>query len=137
MDLNWENPKVREELIDMIDWMTHYGNNCWMSIFYNNHDNPRMVSKICKDVRYHKRLSKLLAGTREHTRVLLPWNEKLPAYHEGLTQEIREDVQEVYKKLIALRHKDDTLVYGDFEVLDRKKNCFTYKRSQGGFSLYY
>ena len=75
--------------------------------------------------------AKLLAGTREHTRVLLPWNEKLPAYHEGLTQEIREDVQEVYKKLIALRHKDDTLVYGDFEVLDRKKNCFTYKRSQG------
>ena len=173
----------------MIDWMTNYGNNCWMSIFYNNHDNPRMISKISKDARYHKRLAKLLAvmqltlkgtpfifqgdemglanyaftsmdqltdveakgyyaehvekeghdkvfqallsGTREHTRVLLPWNEKLPAYHEGLTQEIHEDVRALYKKLIALRHKDDTLVYGEFEVLDKKKNCFTYKRTQG------
>ena len=173
----------------MIDWMTNYGNNCWMSIFYNNHDNPRMVSKISKDSRYHKRLSKLLAimqltlkgtpfifqgdemglvnydftsmdqitdveakgyyaehvekeghdavfkallaGTREHTRVLLPWNEKLPSWHEGLTQEMHEDVRELYKNLIALRHKDDTLVYGDFEVLDQKKNCFTYKRTLG------
>ena len=25
----------------------------------------------------------ILAGTREHCRVLLPWNEKLPSYHEG------------------------------------------------------
>ena len=32
----------------MIKWMTEYGNNCWMSLFYNNHDNPRMVSKIQK-----------------------------------------------------------------------------------------
>ena len=104
-----------------------------MSIFYNNHDNPRMISKVTKDKSYHTALSKLLAvlqftlkgtpfvfqgdemglanydftsidqmtdveakgyyeekcqtmdkdkvfsqlqaGTREHCRVLLPWNE--------------------------------------------------------------
>jgi len=45
----------------MIDWMENYGNNCWMSIFYNNHDNPRMISKITNDKSYHTALSKLLA----------------------------------------------------------------------------
>lgn len=170
----------------MIDWMTNYGNNCWMSIFYNNHDNPRMVSKICKDSQYHNALAKLLAvmqftlkgtpfvfqgdemglvnydftsmdqitdveakgyyeehiqtqsseevfrtilaGTREHTRVLLPWNETLPEYHAGLRQEMKEEILEVYKELIRLRHSDKTLVYGDFEVLNKKKDRFTYRR---------
>ena len=173
----------------MIDWMEHYGNNCWMSLFYNNHDNPRMVSKVTKDRKYHNRIAKLLAvmqltlkgtpflfqgdemglvnyqflsmdqitdveskgyyeehagidghektfaailtGTREHTRVLLPWNETMPPYHEGLTQEIKADVYDVYKALIRLRHRDDTFVYGDFEVLDKKKDSFTYVRKQG------
>ena len=30
----------------MVDWMENYGSQCWMSLFYNNHDNPRMVSKV-------------------------------------------------------------------------------------------
>ena len=45
----------------MIDWMENYGNNCWMSIFYNNHDNPRMISKITNDKKYHEALAILLA----------------------------------------------------------------------------
>lgn len=172
----------------MIDWLTNYGNNCWMSIFYNNHDNPRMVNKVTEDTRYHEAIMKLLAvmqmtlkgtpfifqgdemglvnykftsmdqitdveakgyyaeyletktpeeafktilaGTREHTRVLLPWNEKLPDYHAGLHQKIRENITEVYKELINLRHSDQTFVYGEFEVLNQEKNRFVYKRSQ-------
>ena len=174
----------------MIDWITNYGNNCWMSIFYNNHDNPRMVNKITEDVEYHEAIMKLLAvmqmtlkgtpfifqgdemgltnyqftsmeqitdveakgyyaqyvekmsekeafakiltGTREHTRVLLPWNEKLPKYHEGLTQEIREDITDVYRELIKLRHSDQTFVYGEFEVLSKEKDRFVYKRLLNG-----
>ncbi len=170
----------------MIDWITNYGNNCWMSIFYNNHDNPRMISKISKDAVYHNALSKLLAvmqltlkgtpfifqgdemglknyeftsmdqitdveakgyyaehivkksheevfntilaGTREHCRVLLPWNDKLPEYHAGLTQEISENIQNFYKELIKLRQSDKAFVYGSFEVLNKKKNRFVYKR---------
>ena len=45
----------------MIDWMMHYGNNCWMSIFYDNHDNPRMVSKVSMDPQYRQPIEKLLA----------------------------------------------------------------------------
>ena len=173
----------------MIDWMENYGNNCWMSIFYNNHDNPRMISKVTNDKVYHSQLAKLLAvmqftlkgtpfvfqgdemglanydfsnidqltdveakgyyaehtatrpadqvfkellaGTREHCRVLLPWNEKLPEYHAGLVQEIKEDVRTVYKELIALRKNNDTLIYGDFRVINRKKNRFVYSRKAG------
>lgn len=174
----------------MIDWLTNYGNNCWMSVFYNNHDNPRMVNKITEDTNYHEAVMKLLAvlqmtlkgtpfifqgdemgltnykftsmdqvtdveakgyyaeylekmsekeafakilaGTREHTRVLLPWNEKLPAYHEGLNQSIRENITEVYRELIKLRHSDLTFIYGEFTVLNKDKDRFVYKRSLDG-----
>ena len=173
----------------MIDWLENYGNNCWMSLFYDNHDNPRMVSKVTNDAEYQTQVSKLLAvmqltlkgtpfifqgdemglvnyeftsmdqvtdveakgyyaehiekeshedvfktilaGTREHARVLLPWNETLPEYHEGLKQDVKEEVLETYKELIQLRHSDDTFVYGDFKVLDKKKDFFTYSRKQG------
>ncbi len=45
----------------MCDWMENYGNNCWMSLFYENHDNPRMISKINPDPEYRDVLAKLLA----------------------------------------------------------------------------
>ena len=170
----------------MIDWITNYGNNCWMSIFYNNHDNPRMISKITKNGAYHTQLSKLLAvmqltlkgtpfifqgdemglanyaftsmdqitdveakgyyaehiekksheevfatilaGTREHCRVLLPWNDKLPEYHTGLKQPAKPEVLQAYQEIIRLRQSDKTFVYGEFEVLSRVRNHFTYKR---------
>lgn len=169
----------------MIDWMENYGNNCWMSIFYNNHDNPRMISKITNDKKYHEALAILLAtmqmtlkgtpfifqgdemglanvdftsmdqitdveakgyyqeyiqtksheeafktilaGTREHTRILLPWNENKPEYHKDIVQVMNTKITDIYKELIALR-KDQTFVYGDFKVLNKKKNHFTYSR---------
>lgn len=45
----------------MIDWMEHYGNHCQPSLFYENHDNPRMISKVDPDPQYRKVLAKLLA----------------------------------------------------------------------------
>ena len=171
----------------MIDWMENYGNNCWMSVFYNNHDNPRMISKISNKKEHQEPLAILLAvmqmtlkgtpfifqgdemglvnypftsmdqitdveakgyyneqiqtksheevfkillsGTREHTRVLLPWNKVKPSYHEGLDQEINYTVMDAYKKLIGLRHQYEGLIYGDFKVLNKKKNHFTYTRN--------
>lgn len=174
----------------MIDWMENYGNNCWMSLFYNNHDNPRMISKITKDTSCHTALSKLLAvmqltlkgtpfifqgdemglanydftsmdqitdveakgyysehireeseekvfadilaGTREHARVLLPWNRKLPVYHEGLYQKPKKEVFTAYRRLLGLRHKEKAFVYGAFHVLCRRKNRFVYARALEG-----
>ena len=37
-----------------------------------------------------------------------------------------------YKKLIALRKNEPALVYGSFEVLDKKKDRFVYKRMLNG-----
>ena len=75
--------------------------------------------------------AKILTGTREHTRVLLPWNEKLPSYHEGLVQEIRTEITDVYKELIKLRRENEALIYGDFEVVNKDKDRFVYKRVLG------
>lgn len=174
----------------MIDWMTNYGNNCWMSVFYNNHDNPRMVSKVTNDPVYHAAVQRLLAvmqltmkgtpfifqgdemglvnydftsmdqitdveakgyyaeyletksaeeafkiiksGTREHTRILLPWNETVNPCHEGLVQEINQEITDTYKRLITLRKENKALVYGEFEVLNKKKDRFTYRRRLDG-----
>ena len=173
----------------IIDWMEHYGSNCWMSLFYNNHDNPRMISKITRDASRHTALSRLLAvmqftlkgtpfiyqgdemglanygftsmeqitdveargyyaehvkkepeekvfatilaGTREHARVMLPWNEKLPACHAGLRQEPKEEVLSAYRKLLRLRREEKAFVYGAFRVLDRHKDRFVYARKLG------
>ena len=59
----------------------------------------------------------ILAGTREHTRVLLPWNNKFPDHHQGLNQTMNENVYKAYKELICLRKSDMQLIYGDFNVL--------------------
>ncbi|MBR3839613.1 MAG: alpha-glucosidase [Erysipelotrichales bacterium] len=173
------------------DWMLHYGNNCWMSLFYNNHDNPRMVSKISMDPKYTEAIEKLLAimqltlkgtpfifqgdemglvnypfksvdevtdveakgyvaelrakgiseeeilktilaGTREHTRILLPWNTYPSDFREEMRQPIRYNITEMYRKLIALRKSDKTLVYGDFKVLNDTKGRFVYSRTLNG-----
>lgn len=45
----------------MTEWMEQYGNDCWMSLFYENHDNPRMVSKVEPDPMYREAVAKLLA----------------------------------------------------------------------------
>jgi len=171
----------------MIDWMENYGNNCWMSLFYNNHDNPRMISKVNMNPQYHKSLAKLLAviqftlkgtpfifqgdemgivnyafhsmdeitdveakgyykefctkmsseeafkkilaGTREHARIPLPWNEFPKVYHNLEKQEPDTEITAFYKQLIAMRRLDQTLVYGDFKVLSKKKDRFVYTRS--------
>ncbi|MBE5950588.1 MAG: alpha-glucosidase [Lachnospiraceae bacterium] len=175
----------------MIQWMENYGNNCWMSLFYNNHDNPRMISKVSTEEAHAVPLARLLAtmqftlkgtpfmfqgdemglvnysfismeevydveakgkyaelleagktpeeafkvilaGTREHTRVLLPWNEFPEGTRPELIQKVRTEVTEFYRELIALRHQEPALVYGEFKVLDKSKDRFVYSRTYEG-----
>lgn len=171
----------------MVKWMNEYGNNCRMSLFYNNHDNPKMCSKISKDPAMQERIQVLLAimqftlngtpfvyqgdemglsnyrfasideitdveskgfyeefrkdkgdvealniicaGTREHARILLPWNEDAGNRPEIVRQQkINEIITEVYRELIALRKESHTLRYGSFKLLDGSKNRFVYLR---------
>ena len=172
------------------DWMLNYGNNCWMSLFYNNHDNPRMVSKVSRNPEYTQDIEKLLAvmqltlkgtpfifqgdemglvnypfqdveevtdveakgyvaelrekgkteeeiyrtilaGTREHARILLPWNRYPEDFRKEMRQSINETITGVYKELIALRKSDKALVYGEFKVLDDRHDRFVYSRTLG------
>ncbi len=45
----------------LCNWMENYTNHCWMSLFYENHDNPRMISKVNSDPQVRTVLAKLLA----------------------------------------------------------------------------
>lgn len=45
----------------LIDYIEHLGNHCHMALFYNNHDNPRFLSKVNPDPQYREVLAKLLA----------------------------------------------------------------------------
>ncbi len=174
----------------IVDWMENYGNQCWMSLFYNNHDNPRMVSKVdsaaekdpvlrrrietllavmqftlkgtpfvyqgdemgltnypfesmdeLSDVEVHgfydvfrqtmepeEAFAKALCGTRDHARVLLPWNEFPEDYPERMRQKADPVIEEIYRELIALRKSSAALLYGNFKLLDGRKDHFTYMR---------
>ena len=171
----------------MIEWIENYGSDCWSSLFYNNHDNPRMVSKVNPDpavkqpleillatmlltlkgtpfiyqgdemglVNYdfksideitdiesknkyaeliaegkseEEAFATILAGTREHARRLLPWNDQPAETIDHLRQRADEYMLAVYKNLIELRHKHKALVYGSFSVMNKSKGRFTYMR---------
>ncbi len=42
-------------------WQAGLGENCWQSLFFENHDNPRMVSKVNPDPAWRLVIAKLLA----------------------------------------------------------------------------
>ncbi|MDO4379499.1 MAG: alpha-glucosidase [Clostridia bacterium] len=45
---------------ELVKWQLHYGNHCWPVVFFENHDWPRMTSKVCPDGFYREEMSKLL-----------------------------------------------------------------------------
>lgn len=189
------------------DWMLHYGNDCWMTLFYDNHDNPRFLSKVNSDPACRDALAKLLAmlqltlkgtpfiyqgqelgmvnagftsidqfkdveslnrydelrqkvgdgdalrqvtaGSRDHSRTPVQWSRepfggfstdepwiymgddylKYNAEDEAVDP---SSVLNFYKRLIALRKSDDTLVYGDFiPEGGKRKDVFGYSRKLG------
>lgn len=91
--------------------------------YYAEHVGKESEEKVFADI---------LAGTREHARVLLPWNKKLPPCHEGLYQSPKKEVIAAYRRLLRLRHEEKAFIYGSFRVLCRKKNRFVYARVLNG-----
>jgi oligo-1,6-glucosidase len=180
-------------------WMKGLGSDCWMALFFNNHDNPRMVSKIDPEGLHRKEVAKLLAmiqmtvrgtpfiyqgdelgagnhpfksikelrdveslnlhnellktmapgeafrkvlaGTRDHARVAMQWDES-GGFSEGTpwiiggdpvlnakTQQADESsIFWFYKKLAKLRRENKDLVYGKFELQPSRDPIFSYIR---------
>ncbi len=204
----------------MTNWMENYGSHTWMSLFYENHDNPRMISKINQDAQYRDVLAKLLAtmqltlrgtpfiyqgqelgmincdfssiselrdveslnlyeellktmsgadafkkimaGTRDHSRVPMQWTDDVyagfsptgsiskPAAAPWLNVSSdsklcnaaaqsgdKDSVLNYYRDLISLRKAHNALVYGDIKIVGKKeKDLFTYWRTDTKESFY-
>lgn len=195
-------------------YYVHYNkclsNNDWITLFVDNHDNPKMASKINHDsIHYDKLcmllngmlltlrgsvflyqgqelgtrnqpfqtiddykdvesinkynelicnnhkdpLSVLLAGSRDHGRVCMMWDESenygfgskgwfmnLEKNPQAIVSKQMATIDSVYnftKELIALRKELKTFVYGTVDfVKESKKNYFGYYRKHNDESLY-
>jgi len=185
-------------------WQGEHGDGYWMSLFFDNHDNPRMVSKVDPRPEFRAPVAKLLAtvmftlrgtpflyqgqelgavnqpftsldelrdvesinlarelaesglgaeavwarvlaGTRDHTRVPMPWDADggfttgTPWIAGHLTEGVHvaaqegdpESVLEWHRELIALRRGSDALVYGPTEVERTSRKVWRYRRRFG------
>ena len=51
---------MRKMIPELVRWQTRYSDHCWPSVFFDNHDNPKMCSKIDRTDHYSRELTKLL-----------------------------------------------------------------------------
>jgi oligo-1,6-glucosidase len=161
----------------------------WNSLFFNNHDNPRMVSKVdpsglyivplakllavlqltlrgtpflyqgdeagtcnvkfnsideindvesrglyaefIKTMPPDKAFKRILAGTRDHSRAPIDWEEF------ERQRNTAGSVWRFYRDLIILRRSSYALIYGELEFLyPRKKKLFCYTRRSKGECFY-
>lgn len=102
----------------------------------NDVESKNLYVELCKKMPEDKAFEIIKAGTREHARIPLPFDENLEkadCFTETTKnlmkqQKMCDEIFETYKTLISLRKKDKSLVYSDFEVLSRKKGRFVYRR---------
>ena len=196
----------------MINWMENYTNHCQPSLFYENHDNPRMISKINPDPQYRIVLGKLLAviqltlrgtpfiyqgqelgminqnfkslaelrdveslnlykelcntmneqeafvkvlaGSRDHARTPMQWNNQQYAgfstgkpwimmdedyknYNAEAQLQDENSILRFFQTLIALRKEHRVLHYGEVQFINKKeKDLFTYYRKDETEILY-
>lgn len=52
---------LRPMVKNLEEWQTQYGNHCWPTLFVENHDVPRMISKVDRTNRYRNEIAKLIA----------------------------------------------------------------------------
>lgn len=192
----------------MIDWMENYSQYGTMSLFFENHDNPRMISKVNPNPAYRtvlgkllammqltlkgtpfiyqgqeigainqefssiedfrdiesinlyndlirrqdeeSALNKILAGSRDHARTPMLWNNDKNAgftcgtpwigihtdyqkYNVETQLKDEDSILNFYKKLIKLRKENEALIYGDIRILDKKRrDSFVYLRKLMG-----
>lgn len=214
---------LKEALRELVKWQTDYTNHCWPTVFFENHDNPRVVSKVdssnifrqeiakliatiqmtfrgtpfiyqgqeismtncafenieefrdVESLNYYKELierkktpkeafKKILAGSRDHARTPMQWTDGKNAgfttgtpwikinrdyirYNVKNQMEMQDSAFNHYKRLIALRHENEALVYGSFEqvmppaeldvvVAEQNKDLLCYFRELDGVKFY-
>ena len=161
---NWDpKPYTLPQLKQIFEkWQTGLEEKGWNSLFWGNHDFPRVVSRFGNDREpYREKSAKMLAvllhgmkGTPyiyqgDHARTPMQWNAEKHAgftagtpwmaenqnYEEINVENSRKNPDSLfyfYQKLIALRRKNDTLVYGDFRLIEEENpDIFAYERNLG------
>lgn len=208
---NWDpKPYTLPQLKQLFEkWQTGLEEKGWNSLFWGNHDFPRVVSRFGNDREpYREKSAKMLAvllhgmkgtpyiyqgeeigmtnvsglriedyqdiesvnfaedrkkegweeekirtylarNSRDHARTPMQWNAEKYAgftagtpwmaenqnYEEINVENSRKNPDSLfyfYQKLIALRRKNDTLVYGDFRLIEEENpDIFAYERNLG------
>ena len=194
-------------------FQTGYTNHCWPTVFFENHDNPRIVSKCDKTGAYRENISKVCAliemtlrgtpyiyqgqeismgngdfdsidqlndrealgvysqlvkknrsnkdraffrvktGTRDNARTPFHWSDSENAgfttgepwlkinkdyrrYNAEDEAKNPDSVLNFYKKAIAVRKENKTLVYGSFKTVYEKEHIYCYERELDGEKFY-
>ena len=81
-----------------ISWQENFGNHCWQALFLENHDNPRMLSKVEKNPAFHEKLAMNLLTmqlTLKGTPFLYQGQEMGMANHDFHSIDEMEDIESI------------------------------------------
>lgn len=204
---------LRKAVKTILKWQVEYTNHCWPTLLFENHDNPRVTSKVDPTDTYTSEIAKLCAvlemtlkgspfiyqgqelgmtnthfdsmddvrdvesinfynklvakgkkpekalriingGSRDHGRTPMQWTAEPGAgFTDGIPwiginknamrvnaadeAKVPDSVLNDFKRLIALRHANPALVYGEFtQLCPENKNVVCYKRTLDGNTFF-
>ncbi|MBO4901462.1 MAG: alpha-glucosidase [Lachnospiraceae bacterium] len=95
-----------------IRWQERFGNHCWQALFLENHDNPRMVSKVEPKAAFHEKLAMNLLTmqlTLKGTPFIYQGQEMGMANHDFHSIDEMEDIESVnlYAELCKKMPKEE------------------------------
>ena len=204
---------LRKAVKTILKWQVEYTNHCWPTLLFENHDNPRVTSKVDPTDTYTPEIAKLCAvlemtlkgspfiyqgqelgmtnthfdsmddvrdvesinfynklvakgkkpekalriingGSRDHGRTPMQWtaepgagftdgtpwigiNKNAVCVNAADEAKVPDSVLNDFKRLIALRHANPALVYGEFtQLCPEDKNVVCYKRTLDGNTFF-
>lgn len=204
---------LRKAVKTILKWQVEYTNHCWPTLLFENHDNPRVTSKVDPTDTYTSEIAKLCAvlemtlkgspfiyqgqelgmtnthfdsmddvrdvesinlynklvakgkkpekalriingGSRDHGRTPMQWtaepgagftdgtpwigiNKNAVRLNAADEAKVPDSVLNDFKRLIALRHANPALVYGEFtQLCPEDKNVVCYKRTLDGNTFF-
>lgn len=204
---------LRKAVKTILKWQVEYTNHCWPTLLFENHDNPRVTSKVDPTDTYTSEIAKLCAvlemtlkgspfiyqgqelgmtnthfdsmddvrdvesinfynklvakgkkpekalriingGSRDHGRTPMQWtaepgagftdgtpwigiNKNAVRLNAADEAKVPDSVLNDFKRLIALRHANPALVYGEFtQLCPENKNVVCYKRTLDGNTFF-